>query len=366
MVKVERPDGGDLSRGYDEFVHGQASHFVWCNRGKRSVALNLKSDSGRTIVSRLLEGADVFVSNLSPAALDRVIDDERLARDYPWLVRCYITGYGPDGAFRDRKAFDLLVQGEAGVTRATGAPDAPAKCGVSVADLAAGVYSFGAICAALAARGPGRKGGGRRIDVSMFDVMTEWMMPLILAWQFAQYAPQPAGLHHASITPYGAFPTADGQLLNLAVHTPTQWVALCTVLGLQHLAADIRYETNSKRLAARTVVESAVAAATAQWQSGALSAALDTAGIPWGKLSSVAEVLAHPQIISSTRWQPVKLPEGTTVNVLGDPIRVDGIYGGGGRVPALGEDTSVVLQEVGFSPGEIDQLIVHGAISSAI
>jgi itaconate CoA-transferase len=344
VIKVERPGSGDFSRGYDTFVHGMASHFVWLNYRKRSVVLDLKTSEGKDALLRLLEDADVFLSNLGPGAVERIVPEDELEQLNPRLIACQISGYGPSGPYRDRKAFDLLVQGEAGVTANTGLPGAPAKPGVSLADLGGGIYAATAILAALRARDA--TGRGERIHISMFDVLAEWMSPLLLAYREGGVDVPPAGTRHATITPYGPFVAADGVTLNIAVQNDRQWLSLCEVLQLDSLARDERLATNGGRLTHRDEVESAVAGATAAMTSAELEAGLDSAGVPWGRLNHTADVADHPQLEAGHRWMSVCLPDGETVPVIAPPFR----FAGNSqprevpRVPALGEHTDEALE----------------------
>ena len=346
VIKVERPDGGDFSRAYDGFVKGLASHFVWLNYGKRSIALDVKSEEGRHTLLELLATADVFLANLAPGALERLVPCEELTRLNPGLVTCEISGYGPSGPFRDRKAFDLLVQGEAGVTANTGLPGEPAKPGVSLADLGGGIYATAAILAALLDRD--RTGRGTRLNISMFDVLAEWMSPLLLAYREGGVAIHPAGTRHATITPYGPYVAADGTEVNIAVQNDRQWLRLCEVLGLTDAAQDARLATNAGRLQHREEVEGAVAKAVAMWPSGDLAAAFDRGGIPWGRLNQTADLAVHPQLEADHRWRPVALPGGDSARVLADPFAIAAERRARGipRVPALGEHTDEILREL--------------------
>ena len=350
VVKVERPGGGDFARGYDTVAHGTSAHFVWLNRAKRSVVLDLKAPEGRTALHDLLLTADVLVSNLGVGAVDRLVDVEAVRRANPGLVTCAVSGYGPDGPYAHRKAFDLLVTGEAGVTLATGTPEAPAKPGVSVADLAGGAYAVAAVCAALFERS--RTGVGRHVDIALFDVMTEWMMPLLLAESLTGHSVPPAGMHHATITPYGPYRCADGRLVNLAVQNDAQWRRLCHhVLGDDRVASDPRFRTNADRLRHREACEQAVQEAVGGLDRDRLVEALDAADLPWGDLSSTRDVLDHPQLVQTGRWRTAVVPGGHQVPVLADPFRFAGRTAGPpARVPAYGADTAEVLAGLASHP----------------
>ncbi|WP_280460513.1 CaiB/BaiF CoA transferase family protein [Nocardia carnea] len=343
VVKIERPGRGDFAREYDTFVKGMASHFVWLNYGKRSVVLDLKTAQGKSKLLQLLAGADVFLSNVSPGAVERIVSRGELEQLNPRLVTCQISGYGPSGPYRDRKAFDLLIQGEAGVTANTGLPGAPAKPGVSLADLSAGIYAATSILAALRARDI--SGRGEHVHVSMFDVLAEWMSPLLLAHREGGVDIPPAGTRHATITPYGPYVTADGVTLNIAVQNDRQWQLLCKVLELRTLAQDERLAANSGRLVHRSDVERAVADAIIEWSSTSLEQALDDAGVPWGRMNATVDVVRHPQLEADCRWRPVCLPTGETVSVLKSPFRFgryqDQVMP---QVPSLGEHTEETLR----------------------
>ncbi|AWT55006.1 CaiB/BaiF CoA transferase family protein [Mycolicibacterium smegmatis] len=349
VIKIERPGGGDFARDYDSYAKGMSSHFVWLNRGKRSVALDLKDDAGREVLLRLLDTADVFLTNLAPGAVDRIIDDSTLTERNPRLVRCAISGYGPDGPYEKRKAFDLLVQGEAGVTLNTGEPGCPAKPGVSLADLGGGIYAVTAILSALRQRDA--TGRGDRVHVAMFDVLVEWMSPLLIAYLEAGIEIPPAGTRHATITPYGPFTTQDGKVINIAVQNDRQWSALCGCLGAPALGDDPGLRHNAGRLTRRDDVEKAVASTVARISEKALVEKLDAAGVPWGRMNGVADVVAHPQLQAGNRWTTATLPSGATVPVVASPFRFAShptAVGDSATVPAVGAHTDEILEELGI------------------
>ncbi|WP_405985758.1 CaiB/BaiF CoA transferase family protein [Streptomyces sp. NBC_00872] len=360
VIKIERPGGGDFARGYDEAVHGLASHFVWLNRGKRSVVLDLKAEPGREALRRLLRDADVLVCNLAPGALERIVPDEELARLNPRLVRCYLSGYGPSGPYATRKAYDALVQGEAGTITATGTPETPAKPGVSLADLAGGTYALTAVTAALYARE--RTGLGRRIDVALFDVLLEWMSPLLLAELHAGSAPPPAGLRHASIAPYGPYTTAEGQDVLIAVQNEGQWRRLCRmVLDEPGLLEDPAFASNTTRVRHRERTERAVQARLSRLSTAEVTGRLERADVPYARLNQIGEVLEHPQAAATGRWSEATLPDGQAVRVVTSPLHREPEPPGGRRVPALGEHTAEVLRELGLSQAEMDTLLTPPA-----
>ena len=370
VIKIERPDCGDFARSYDSLAHGTSTHFVWLNRGKRSVELDLKSEAGREVLRELLRQADVLVSNLGHGALDRLVDLDEVREHNAGLVSCAISGYGPDGPYAARKAFDLLIVGESGVTMSTGTPESPAKPGVSLADLAGGIYAMAAINAALLERT--RTGVGRHVDIALFDVMTEWMTPLLMAEELSGRAVPPAGMHHATITPYGPYRSKDGHVLNIAVQNDAQWQRLCRhVLRDDALADDPAFATNERRLHRRVACEGTVQAGLGDLDLAALEVALEEADIPWGHLNTARDVLTHPQIVETGRWTTALLPGGQTVRVLADPFR----YRGRARppvtaVPALGADTAAVLAELSAARDDaavmgpdVDEVSVAGSFS---
>ncbi|MCW5853179.1 MAG: CoA transferase [Anaerolineae bacterium] len=344
VVKIERPDGGDLARGYDSALGGVSAYFAWLNRGKRSVVLDLKQPADHAACVRLLARADVFVHNLAPGAVERLgFGYEELAANNPGLIWCGISGYGPDGPYRDKKAYDLLIQAESGVIGVTGEPDAPAKVGVSVADIASGHYGYSSILAALLHRA--RTGRGERIDISMLECLTEWMMPPLYIWLGQGRVTARAGVRHNMIVPYGAYPCADGAVL-LAVQNSREWTRFCAnVLNRPDLAADDRFSTNERRLAHRATLEAVIEAVLGELTQAEVLARLDAAGIANAALNEVPAVAAHPQLQARGRWTEI-LTEGGAWPALLPPHNLAGVAPHMGRVPALGEHTAEVLAEL--------------------
>jgi len=341
VIKIERPGSGDFARHYDTFVHGEASHFAWLNRGKKSVSLDLKSAEGKASLLELLLGADVLISNLAPGAFERILSDAELD-ELPQLIRCHLSGYGPDGPFADRKAYDLLVQGEAGVIASTGTEDQKARPGISVGDLAGGVYALAAINAALIERA--RTGLGQRIDISLFDALTEWMSPLLLANKYTGETPPPAGRGHASITPYGPYRAADGGEIQIAVQNDGQWVRLCRdVLDRADLAAHEAYANNSGRLANRQEVETEVALSFAKLSTDTLLDRLEAADVPYGIMQDVPEVVAHPQLSERGRWVSARTQADKPFDALLPPFLKSSHDLGVRKVPTLGEHNEEIL-----------------------
>lgn len=335
VIKVERPDGGDFARHYDDAVNGLSANFAWLNHGKRSVALDLRSEGGRTGLERLLESADVFVHNLGPGAVERLgFGAEALAERYPRLVWCSISGYGPEGPYRDRKGFDLLLQGESGVLAVTGSPEEPAKVGVALGDTAAGIYAAAAILAVLLERE--RTGRGRRVDIALFDVLAEWMSyPLLMARSGRPFTR--AGARHARIVPYGPYRCGDGRLVNLAVQNEGQWRRLCEALGQPGWADDPRWQRPEDRLADRAQLEAAVEAALATLSAEEARERLLNADVPVGDVNDLAGVVAHPQLVERQRWLECDSEVGP-VEVLDHPFGIAGLPRRRRRIPALGED----------------------------
>jgi itaconate CoA-transferase len=341
VIKIERPGTGDFARHYDDFVHGEASHFSWLNRGKKSVVLDLKTEAGKQELLLLLARADVLVSNLAPGAFERIVSDAEMEQ-FPQLVRAHISGYGTEGPYADRKAYDLLVQGEAGVIASTGTEQEKARPGISVGDLAGGVYALAAINAALVERS--RTGKGQRIDISLFDALAEWMSPLLLAEKYAGITPPPAGRGHASITPYGPYTSKDSQEVQIAVQNDGQWLRLCReVLDRTDLAEDPSYATNSGRVADRVRVEAEVSKAFGFFSASELVERLERADVPYGILREVSEVVSHPQLLARGRWTKAKTQAGTSFEALLPPFLSREEASEPRKVPTLGEHNDEIL-----------------------
>ena len=360
VIKVERPGEGDFSRAYDTAIAGLSSWFVWLNRGKRSLTLDLKAERGREVVHRLLGGVDVVVQNFAPGALDRLgLGVEALHRRYPSLIVCSITGYGEDGPYRDRKAYDLLVQGEAGVLSVTGTPEQPAKSGISVVDIAAGMYALSSILAALYRRR--ECGEGAAIRVSMFDAILEWMAPLALQAAHGR-PPQRAGDRHANIVPYGPYRCAGGRRVMFAVQNEREWERLCTaVLGRPEWVTDPRFARNELRLANRDVLEPLIEEALADVSVEEAEARLEAASIAFARSSDVSEVLRHPQVLARNRLQAVETPRGP-VELPRPPFNIEGVTERPGMFPVLGEHTDAVLRELGYDDDAVASLHAEGVV----
>jgi itaconate CoA-transferase len=343
VIKVERP-GGDFARGYDTTVHGQASYFVWLNRGKESIELDVKNEADKDLLTSLIGRADVFVQNLAPGAAARLgLAPEDLRVSHPRLITCSISGYGPDGPYRNKKAYDLLVQCEAGLLSVTGTPDEPAKAGISVADIAAGMYAYSGILTALYERE--RTGRGTSLSVAMLDALGEWMSA---PFYYSVYGGNPArrtGARHAFISPYGPYTTANGSQVFLGLQNEREWAVLCTrILGRPDLIADERFATNPGRVTHDEELTLIIEEALAAIPPAELTAALDEAGIANARLRTPAEFGEHPQLAARDRWREVDSPGGA-IRALLPPVDVPGREAVMGGVPALGQHTASIRAE---------------------
>ena len=343
VIKVERPGSGDFARAYDSAVNGLSAYFVWLNRGKRSVVLDLKNADDRTAFDRLLDTADVVVHNQGPGAAERLgYSYATLSERNPKLVWCAISGYGPEGPHRDRKAYDLLLQGEAGVIALTGTPEAPAKVGISIADIASGMYAFSSVLAALYRRQ--LDGRGAEINISMLEALVEWVMPAAYVAMYTGTAPERAGTRHNFIVPYGAY---GG--VNLAVQNDGQWRRLCEiVLRRPDLVDDARFASNELRLKNRAVLEPLMDELLANDTRAEVEGRLTQADVPFGTVNDVQGVIQHPQLAARGRWFDVPSPVGD-VRAFHHPFNITGLPRPTGKVPALGEHTDQVLAELGLS-----------------
>jgi itaconate CoA-transferase len=347
VIKIERPGGGDFARGYDTAVHGQSSYFAWLNRSKESIELDVKSADGQRVLDALLARADVFVQNLAPGAAERLgYAAAQLTARYPGLICCSISGYGPDGPYAHKKAYDLLVQCEAGLLSVTGTPEQPSKAGISVADIAAGMYAYSGVLTALYERE--RTGHGSSFEVAMLDALGEWMSQPYYYHVYGDRPVRRSGARHASISPYGPYAAADGQVF-IGLQNDREWAVLCErVLHQPELIADDRFRTNPDRLAhdaeLTQIIENALAAIPAD----RVAEMLDDAGIASARMRTPAEFAAHPQLAARDRWREVDSPGGV-VRALLPPVTVPGRDAAMGAIPAAGEHTAAILAELGLA-----------------
>ncbi|MEU6272198.1 CaiB/BaiF CoA-transferase family protein [Streptomyces populi] len=362
VVKVERIDGGDFARGYDTAAQGLASHFVWCNRGKESVALDLKDPRGLDVVRRLVAGADVFVQNLAQGAAARLgLDAATLCAEHPRLIAVDISGYGPSGPYAGKRAYDMLVQCEAGLVSVTGTPGQPVKAGIPAADIAAAMYAFSGVLAALVRRGTTGRGGP--VEVSMLDALAEWMGHPLHHAMHGGTPPARTGLAHSVIVPYDAYSTADGGHVLLSVQNDREWRRLAQqVLGRPEMADDPRFATNAARVADREHVDAVVARALGALGADEAVARLEAAGIACARLRDVTEVAEHPQLAARDRWRDVGSPAGPLRALLPPITLPGGEEARMGSVPRLGEHTGVALRALGMTEADVAELRRDGVV----
>ena len=349
VIKVERPGTGDFARGFDTTVHGQASYFIWLNRGKESIELDVKSPDGRQVLAALVARADVLVQNLAPGAAERLgLGAAELRERHPRLIACAISGYGPDGPYRHKKAYDLLVQCETGLVSVTGTAEQPAKVAISIADISAGMYAYSGVLTALYERE--RTGRGTSIEVAMLDTLGEWMSQPVYYTVYGGQPPRRTGARHASIAPYGPYAAAGGEQVFLGLQNDREWAVLCEqILHRPDLVTDGRFRTNPDRVAHDTELTGILEAAFGSITAAQLTAALDEAGIACARLRSPAEFAAHPQLAARDRWREVDTPGGP-VRALLPPVSMPGREAAMGAVPALGQHTAAIRAELGFPP----------------
>ncbi|MFI5953159.1 CaiB/BaiF CoA transferase family protein [Cryptosporangium sp. NPDC051539] len=362
VVKVERVGEGDFARYYDAEVRGMASHFVWVNRNKESLALDFKTAEGRAILDELIAGADVVVQNLAPGTAESMgLDAAQLVARHPRLIACDVSGFGSGGPYDRRRAYDLVVQAEAGSIATTGWPDRPAKPGIAIADLAAGLYAFSSVLAALYERE--HTGRGRALSVSMLDAIAELMGYSINFTQFSGRRHEPNGISHPSLSPYESFDTADGRKLVLAVQNDREWARLATeVLRRPDLVGDRRFATGPARTEHRAEVTAVCAPVFGAWSLEEAIAALDSADIACGRVNYPEDVLDHPQLAARQRWTEVDSPVGALRTLLPPPVS-DGWAPRMDAVPAVGEHTRAILAELGRARTDVDRLVAAGIVS---
>ena len=352
VIKIERPGGGDFARAYDTAVHGLSSHFVWLNRSKESLTLDLKRPAAAQALRLLIGRADVFVQNLAPGAAERLgLGAQALRAADPRLIACGLSGYGASGPYRDRKAYDLLVQAESGVMSITGTADECVKLGIPVADLAAGMYAYSGILTALYRRE--RTGGGAAIEVSMLEALGEWMGFPLHYTLYGGSPPPRSGARHATIAPYGPYACAGGEALLLGIQNEREWVRFCAeVLRRPALASDARFDSGARRSANREALDREIDAVFAPLTAAAAAERLDAAGIANARLNTVEQFAAHPQLAGRDRWRDVATGAGP-IRALLPPATLDGVEPRMERVPALGAQTEPILRELGYDAATV-------------
>jgi itaconate CoA-transferase len=355
VIKIERPGEGDFARKYDQRVRGQASYFVWINRSKESLTLDVKHPEAKRILDRLLARADVLVQNLAPGAAARLgLSAQTLRPQHPRLIVCDISGYGADGPYRDKKAYDLLVQAEAGLLSVTGTPEQVIRAGISVADIAAGMYAYSGILAALIQRG--RTGEGSAIDVSMLESLGEWMgNPIYYAYDGQPQAPR-SGASHPSVYPYGPMATGDGKTVLLGLQNEREWLTFCRdVLLRPEVATDPRFDSNTKRSDNRIELKALIEECFRPLTAEQVIARLDAAGIGNASVNNIADVWQHPQLAARGRWVEVGSPGGP-IPALKPPAATSSFDYRMDPIPALGEHTEAILAELGYGAADIARL----------
>jgi itaconate CoA-transferase len=365
VIKVERPGSGDFARGYDQRVRGMASHFVWTNRSKESIALDLKQQEAQVILDQLLQQADVLVQNLAPGAAARMgLSFETLHKDYPRLIVCDISGYGEGGTYEDKKAYDLLIQSESGFLSVTGnaAEEGMAKAGCSIADISAGMYAYTGILSALLLRD--RTGQGSRVEISMLESLVEWMgFPMYYAFEGAT-PPQRTGASHATIYPYGPFPSGDGGTVMIGLQNEREWMQFCvTVLKRPELIDDERFITNFKRSDNRQALRAIIHEVFAQLDATTVIERLDAAQIANAQVNDMSGVWAHPQLKARGRWTEIASPVGILPTLL-PPVSSNAFSPRMAAVPGLGQHSNTLLAELGYSAMDIQRLSETGIVQN--
>jgi itaconate CoA-transferase len=361
VIKIERPQGGDSARAYDRTVKGLSSHFVWVNRSKESLALDVKHPEAKAVIEKLLHKADVFLHNLAPGAVERLgLGSRELREKHPRLIWCGISGYGPTGPYASKKAYDLLVQCEAGLLSVTGTPDAPAKAGIPAADIAAGMYALSSILAALVRRE--RSGEGATIDVTMLEALGEWMGFPAYFTAYGGAAPPRSGAYHATIVPYGPFQAGDGQSVFISVQNEREFAAFCDlVLRKGSLKADERFASSPARFRNREAMHAEIDQVFRQLKASEIVERLEAADIANARLNDMGQFWRHPQLTARGRWTKVGSPAGE-IDALKPPFNLSGFEPRMDAVPALGEHSRAILAELGYAEADIARLGQAGAI----
>jgi crotonobetainyl-CoA:carnitine CoA-transferase CaiB-like acyl-CoA transferase len=352
VIKIERPDGGDFARGYDQTVAGLSSYFVWLNRSKESLTLDLKQPAARPVLARLLERADVFVQNLAPGAADRLgAAAADLRARHPRLITCAVSGYGSDGPYVQKKAYDMLIQAEAGLLSITGTPDTPSRVGISVADIAAGMYAYSGILTALVARAT--TGTGAAVEVSLFDALAEWMGAPAYYTDYGGSEPARSGAAHATIAPYELFVSADEMEIYLAIQNAREWSRFCQlVLAAPAIENDPRFATNAARVRHRADLHALIAGVFAELLAAEILDRLERADIACARRNSVEAFINHPQLMDRDCWRTIDSPIGP-LRALRPPVRMEGVDPVMGAVPSLGQHSESILEALGFDQDTI-------------
>lgn len=355
VIKVERPGVGDFARNYDKTVKGMASHFVWINRSKESLALDLKQEEAKEVLHKLLEEADVFLHNLAPGAVDRLgFSAEELKIAYPELIICSISGYGTFGPYTNKKAYDLLIQCEAGLVSVTGTEDTPSKAGISIADIAAGMYAYTGVLTAIISRY--KTGKGAIIEVSMLEALAEWMGYPLYYSAYGENEPPRTGASHATIYPYGPFKAGDGKMVFMGIQNEREWGEFCeTVLNNPELASDPLFDSNSQRVVNKTALKSIIEDVFQAMDSGQVIERLELSRIASARLNTMNELVDHPQLAARNRWREVDSPVGK-LKALIPPVTSDEVDTVMNPIPEVGEHTNSILSELGFSEEQIIKL----------
>jgi itaconate CoA-transferase len=364
VIKIERPQGGDSARAYDRTVKGLSSHFVWVNRSKESLALDVKRPAAKAVMGKLLEKADVFLHNLAPGAVERLGLGAREVRNkHPRLIWCGISGYGPAGPYARKKAYDLLVQCEAGLLSVTGTPESPVKAGIPAADIAAGMYAFSSILAALVRRE--RSGEGASIDVTMLEALGEWMGFPAYFTAYGGAAPPRSGAYHATIVPYGPFKAGDGQTVFISVQNEREFAAFCDqVLKKSSLKTDERFSSGPARFRNRDAMHREIEQVFSQLPRDEVIERLEGADIANARLNDMQEFWRHPQLAARSRWAKVGSPAGE-IEALKPPFNLSGFEPRMEAVPALGQHSGAILAELGYDEAEIRGLRESGVIEAS-
>ena len=352
VIKIERPVGGDFARGYDATVQGMSSHFVWLNRSKESLTLDLKREEAKQVLKRLLEMADVFVQNLAPGAVERLgFGTEELRTKYPRLIVCNLSGYGSSGPYRDKKAYDLLIQAETGLISITGTNETPCKVGISIADISCGMYAYSGILTALLVRA--KTGEGVALETSLFDSLGEWMSYATYYTTYGGTAPLRSGASHATIAPYGPAQTGDNKVVYLGLQNEREWKKFCdVVLQRPQLTQDPRFDSNANRVKNRPQLDQAMQEVFQKLTAAEIIARLESAQIANARMNTVKEFADHPQLEARKRWSQVDSPVGP-LKALFPPVTMENVEPVMNEVPALGQQTDAILGELGFDSEKI-------------